>query len=263
MNFLGEILDHTRGEVERRKKAVPLDRLRRLPLYGRAPRSLSAALRGRNPSVIAEIKKASPSRGVISTEFDPVRTAHQYEAGGAAAISVLTEEKYFLGSLAHMEAVRRSTELPLLRKDFIVDAYQVHEAKASGADALLLIAAALTVEEIGALSGEAAALGLETLVEIHSGAELESLGTLHLPLIGINNRNLVTFETDIALSAALGPLIPARSHAVSESGIRTGGEIRLLGKAGIRSFLVGEHLMSARDPGEALENLLRNAGEAR
>jgi indole-3-glycerol phosphate synthase len=259
VNFLRDILEHTREEVGRRKRTVPLDELKRRPLYERTPSSLSAALRAKTPSVIAEIKKASPSRGVICGDFDPSRTARAYERGGASAISVLTEGKYFLGSLAHLEAVRHATELPLLRKDFILDAYQVHEAKSSGADAILLIAAALSADEIVLLRNESAALGLESLVEVHSRAELESIRECGFSLIGINNRDLVTFETDVALSAALAPALPEGAHAVSESGIRTGEDVRFLLKSGIRSFLVGEHFMRSEEPGKALGELLRSS----
>jgi indole-3-glycerol phosphate synthase len=213
--------------------------------------------------VIAEIKKASPSKGVIRPDFDPSRIARRYEAAGACAISVLTEEKYFLGCLEDLESARRAVALPILRKDFVLDPYQVHEAKSAGADAVLLIAAALALAELASLQEEARSLGMETLVEIHSPGELESLRELDIALIGINNRDLVTFETDIALSAALGPKLPPGSLGVSESGIRTGGDMNRLSRAGIRAFLIGEHLMSSEDPGKALAQLLRDAGDAR
>lgn len=262
MNFLNDILDHTRGEVARRKLRVPLRVLRERPLYGRDPLSLSAALRKKSPAVIAEIKKASPSKGVICTDFDPSRIARRYEDGGACAISVLTEEKFFLGSLADLESARRAAALPILRKDFILDPYQIHEAKSAGADAVLLIAAALGPGELPPLMDEARTLGMETLVEIHSPAELESLRGLEIPLIGINNRDLVTFETDISLSAFLAPKLPRGSLGVSESGIRTGADIVRLSRAGIQAFLVGEQFMSSEDPGTALAELLRGAGES-
>jgi indole-3-glycerol phosphate synthase len=260
VNFLGEILDHTRTVVAERKKAVPGSLLRDRPLYGRTPLSLSAALRGKSPAVIAEIKHGSPSKGVIARDFNPGRTARQYQAGGAAALSVLTEEKHFLGSLGDLEEARRETQIPILRKDFILDPYQVHEAKSSGADAVLLIAAALGPGEIASLAAEAHALGMEALVEVHSKGELDSLRDLHLRLIGINNRDLVTFETDIALSLALAPAVPRGSLAVSESGIRTGRDISRLASAGIGAFLVGEHLMRSDDPGKALAVLIRESG---
>jgi indole-3-glycerol phosphate synthase len=260
MNFLNAILEHTRGEVAKRKIRIPADVLRERPFYGRPPLSLSAALRKKSPAVIAEIKRASPSRGVICRDFDPSRIARRYEAAGACAISVLTEEKYFLGSLDDLESARLAVALPILRKDFILDPYQVHEAKSAGADAVLLIAAALGPGELSSLLEEARSLGMETLVEVHSSGELESLRELDIPLIGINNRDLVTFETDISLSAALGPKLPPGSLGVSESGIRTGGDIQRLSRAGIQAFLVGEHFMSAADPGKALTELLQSAG---
>jgi indole-3-glycerol phosphate synthase len=262
MNFLNAILEHTRGEVALRKSRVPAHVLHERPLYERTPLSLSAALRKNPPAVIAEIKKASPSRGVICHEFDPARIARRYEAAGACAISVLTEEKYFLGSLEDLESARRATRLPILRKDFILDPYQIHEAKTAGADAVLLIAAALGPGELPLLMEEARSLGMETLVEIHSSGELESLRGLDIPLIGINNRDLVTFETDTSLSALLAPKLPPGSLGVSESGIRTGADIVRLSRAGIHAFLVGEQFMSSDDPGRALAELLRGAGES-
>ncbi len=262
MNLLSAILDHTRGEVARRKSIVPADALRARPLYGRTPLSLSAALRRHSPAVVAEIKKASPSRGVICHEFDPSRIARRYEASGACALSVLTEEKYFLGSLEDLESARRAVALPILRKDFILDPYQIQEAKSAGADAVLLIAAALSMRALASLQEEADRLGMESLVEIHSPGDLESLRGLDIPLIGINNRDLVTFQTDLELSRALAPRLPAGSLAVSESGIRTGEDIKLLLRSGIHAFLVGEHFMSSEDPGDALAELLRDAGDA-
>jgi indole-3-glycerol phosphate synthase len=212
--------------------------------------------------VIAEIKKASPSRGVICHDFDPSRIARQYEAGGACAISVLTEGKFFLGSLEDLESARRAASIPILRKDFILDPYQIHEAKSSGADAVLLIAAALGRGELASLQEEARTLGMEALVEIHSPSELESLRGLDIPLIGINNRDLVTFETDISLSALLAPKLPPGALGVSESGIRTGGDIGRVRRAGIHAFLIGEQFMSREDPGKALSELLRSAEDA-
>jgi indole-3-glycerol phosphate synthase len=262
MNFLSAILDHTRGEVARRKSRAPESVLRGKPLYLRDPLSLSAALRKRSPAVIAEIKKASPSKGVICPDFDPAGIARQYEAGGACAISVLTEERFFLGSLGDLESARHATALPILRKDFILDPYQIHEAKSAGADAVLLIAAALGPGELAPLMEETRSLGMEALVEIHSPGELESLRGLDIPLIGINNRDLVTFETDISLSAFLAPKLPPRSLGVSESGIRTGADIVRLSRAGIHAFLIGEQFMRSGDPGTALADILKDAGES-
>ena len=263
MNFLDAILDHTREEVARRRSRVPVNALRRRPLYGRTPVSFSAALRGRSPAVIAEVKKASPSRGVIRRDFDPSRIAVQYENAGAGAISVLTEEKYFLGSLEDLASVRNSVTLPVLRKDFVLDPYQVHEAKSWGADAVLLIASVLGPDEIASLQEEARSLGMESLVEIHSEGELESLRGMDIPLIGINNRDLRTFDTDISLSAALGPKLPPGSLGISESGIRDSRDIRRLERAGINAFLIGEQFMRSDHPGNALAALLRDAGDER
>lgn len=260
MNFLGAILDTTRSAVEERKVRIPLETLRARPLYARTPFSLSAALRSSRPALIAEIKRASPSRGVIRRECDPNSVAGAYMAAGAAAISVLTEEKHFMGSLRDLEAARGAVSIPLLRKDFIIDPYQVHESKSSGADAILLIAAALKPGDLVALRDEARALGMEALVEVHSPAELAPLAGAGLALVGINNRDLVTFRTDIGLSETLAPLLPAGALGVSESGIRSPEDIARLSRSGIRAFLVGEHFMSADDPGKALADLIRGAG---
>ena len=256
MNFLRAILADTRRTVAARKKRTPLAALRESPLYGRAPLSLRRALEGRRPAIIAEVKKASPSRGLIAREFDPAGIARAYAWGGAAAISVLTEERHFLGSLADLAAVRRAVDIPVLRKDFIVDPYQLAEAKSAGADAVLLIAAALPDAELGALQGSALEIGLECLVEIHSAAELERVNNLRPALIGINNRDLTTFRTDTALSARLAPLAPAGTLCVSESGIRSRADIEALARAGIGAFLVGEHLMRSGDPETSLRALL-------
>lgn len=260
MSFLNTILEATRSGVEERKLRLPLDVLRGRPLYRRTPHSLSAALRASSPAIIAEIKRASPSRGVIRPQCDPFLIAGAYMAAGAAAVSVLTEEKHFLGSLHDLEEARRALSIPILRKDFIVDPYQVHESKASGADAILLIAAALSPGDLITLRDEAGALGMESLVEIHSPAELAALAGAGLTLVGINNRDLVTFQTDITLSETLGPLLPTGTVGVSESGIKSGREIARLSRSGIRAFLVGEHFMSAEDPGSALAELIRGGG---
>jgi indole-3-glycerol phosphate synthase len=261
VSFLGAILETTRNAVKERKVRIPLDRLRGSALYERTPLSISAALRASSPAIIAEIKRASPSRGVIRHECDPYRIACGYMAAGAAAISVLTEEKYFLGSLRDMEAARSAVSIPVLRKDFILDPYQVHESKSSGADAILLIAAALTPGDLVALRDEARALGMEALVEVHSPGELAPLTGAGLTLVGINNRDLVTFRTDITLSETLGPLLPPGTLGVSESGIRSARDIARLAASGISAFLVGEHFMSADDPGNALAELIRGARE--
>ena len=256
MNFLREILADTRRVVAARKIRTPLEALRERPLFTRAPLSLRRALELHAPAVIAEIKKASPSRGLIAKEFDPAGIARAYTWGGAAAISVLTEERRFRGSITDLESARRAADIPILRKDFIVDAYQVAESKAAGADAILLIAAALTQAALGELQGAALELGLECLVEVHSAGELERIRDLRPALIGINNRDLTTFRTDIALSARLARLVPAGTLSVSESGIRSHRDIAMLERAGIGAFLVGEHLMRSGDPEMSLRALL-------
>jgi indole-3-glycerol phosphate synthase len=252
MSLLDRILANTRREVAARKERSPLAALRRGPLYGRTPHSLQRALAARTPAVIGEIKKASPSRGVIRADFDPSTLARSYAAGGADALSVLTDRSFFQGDLGHLRAARAAVEIPILRKDFVVDPYQLHEAKEAGADAVLLIAAALPAAELHALHDEAAEIGLECLVEVHTAEELSALDLHRLRLVGINNRDLATFATDLATSVRLRPLIPRGIMVVAESGIGTPKDLRTLLAAGITAFLIGERFMTQPDPGGAL-----------
>jgi indole-3-glycerol phosphate synthase len=226
----------------------------------RPRRSMSEALsqRGRT-NIIAEIKHRSPSKGVIREEFDPVTIAVSYENAGAAALSVLTEEDFFGGSLAHLRAVRERVELPLLRKDFHIDEYQLHEASAAGADAVLLIVAILEDELLADLIALASELKLDALVEVHSVAEMARAVKASARLIGVNNRDLTTFTVDLETSERLSTLAPRDAVLVSESGIHTGQDIFRLKQAGYNAFLVGEHFMRAPDPGEALKQLVASA----
>jgi len=209
--------------------------------------------------VIAEIKRRSPSRGEIRSDFDPVACALAYADAGAAAISVLTDERYFGGRLEYLEAVRRVVPLPLLRKDFIIDPYQLDEARAGGADAVLLIAAALTSAELCALRERAAGLGLDALVEVHDSGQLQAALAAGADLIGINNRDLRTFEVDLGVTERLAAAIPEGVVAVAESGIFSAGDVERLEAAGARAFLVGEALMREEDIGIALRRLRRSA----
>jgi indole-3-glycerol phosphate synthase len=219
-------------------------------------RDFRQALAARAPAIIAEIKQASPSKGLLAQDFDPVRLARQYEAGGAAALSVLTEEAFFQGSLADLAAARSVCELPALRKDFTLDENHVLEAAAGGADAILLIAAILESGEIRKLAEIAAGYGMAALVEVHDGRELAKALQADARIIGVNNRDLNTFEVTLETSLRLAPHIPAGVLKVSESGIGSARDIQRLREAGYQAFLVGEHLMKSANPGEALRALL-------
>jgi indole-3-glycerol phosphate synthase len=212
--------------------------------------------------IIAEIKKASPSAGLIRADFDPVAIATTYAQHGAAAISILTDRKFFQGDLAYLSAVRQAVPLPLLRKDFVVDPYQLYEARVAGADAVLLIAAALDVPELIDLAGLSFELGLEPLVEVHTAAELEKALECSGRVIGINNRNLHTFHTDVATTVALLPHIPEGYLVVSESGLRDRATITQLEAHGVAAFLIGESLMREADMGAKLDALRVTPGQA-
>jgi len=254
--YLNDILRHKREEVEVQQRHTPLARLRDCAGYVQPRRSLSASLRGHSPAVIAEIKAASPSKGSIRVLTDIAGIAGSLARAGAAALSVLTDERFFGGSLEHLPLARSGHPLPVLRKDFILDPYQVHQARAFEADAILLIVAALEKSRLMDLYHLARELGLEVLVEVHSEAELSSIEGEPFELLGINNRDLTTFRTDLATSVRLGALAPSGSLVVSESGIQERSQIDRLSARGIHAFLVGETLMRAADPGQALRLLL-------
>jgi indole-3-glycerol phosphate synthase len=254
--ILDKIVENKKREVADRKAAKPLIELERM-IAGMPPtRDFAKAIRVEECAIIAEVKRRSPSRGLLRADFDPVRIALEYEACGAAAISVLTDETYFGGSDADLTAVKQAVALPLLRKEFIIDPYQVYEARAIGADALLLIAAILTDRQLREFRELAASLGLAALVEVHDRKELERTLTVGAEIVGINNRDLKTFVTEIRTSMELAPLIAEDRIAVSESGIRTRGEIEALSKAGIRAFLIGETLIAAPRIGPKLAEML-------
>jgi len=260
--ILDEIISRTRRELEVRKTILREETLLQgLDRLG-PPRSLSARLSAPHPRgfpvhIIAEIKKASPSCGCIREDFDPVGIARRYDTNGASAVSVVTEEHYFQGGLHVLEAVRSATALPLVRKDFLVDPYQVAESRYFGADAVLLIARALSDRLMELLLTSTRACGMEALVEVHDDRDLERALAAGAAIIGINNRDLATFQTDLATSERLARRVPDHVLLVSESGIRTPEDIRRLAASGIRAFLVGETLMRAPHPGEKLRELLQ------
>jgi len=263
----GGILDKiVRAKVQRLEEAMrgtPIEEFARdaaACASSRAVRSMALALRSNERvNIIAEIKRRSPSKGIIRGDFDPEWIAERYAASGAAVISVLTEEDFFDGSLEHLRAVRSRVELPLLRKDFVFDEYQLHEAMNAGADAVLLIVAILEDVLLARLITGTRELGLDALVEVHSADEMQRAVDAGASIFGINNRDLTTFNVDLKTSIELARLAPRDAILVSESGINTGEDIRRLREAGFSAFLVGEHLMRADDPGEALRRLLEEA----
>ena len=215
-------------------------------------RDFAAALRAKKIAIISEIKKASPSKGLLRADFRPAEIAREYEAGGAAALSVLTDRKFFQGRLADLEAARAAVNLPVLRKDFTTSEYHIVEAAAHGADAILLIAAVLSDPEMRTLRELAAEYRMAALVEVHDGEELESAIASGAEIIGVNNRNLHTFEVTLETSLRLAEKIPASTIKISESGFDSRGQIDTLRAAGYQAFLIGEHLMRAKSPREAL-----------
>ncbi len=254
--ILDRIVDTKLREIEAAKRAVPEAELERR--IAALPRTRDFSQAVRRPgwiTVIAEVKKASPSAGVIRADFDPVAIARTYEAHGAAAISVLTDAEYFQGSLAYLSAVREAVACPVLRKDFILERYQLLEARAAGADAVLLIAECLPGDRLATLHREAVALGLHTLIELHDAEQLPRVLDSGGPVLGINNRDLRTFTTRLEHTLELLPKIPADRTVVSESGITSHEDLVRLGTAGARAVLVGESLMRAPDIGAALAAL--------
>ncbi len=257
---LDRILARTAADVAARKAAAPLEALKAGAAGRPAPVSLRQALSGPGVAVIAEIKRASPSRGTFPVAVDPPDVAAAYLDGGAAALSVLTDEPFFQGSLADLRAASTIAHdhphpAPVLRKDFMLDRYQVHEAYAHGADAILLIVAALDDATLVALRDEAAALGMDALVEVHDEAELERALGIGADLVGINNRNLHTFEVSLAVTRRIAPLVPSDVVLVGESGIFTHEHVREMGEAGVDSILVGESLILQPDRAAAVRAL--------
>ena len=245
--MLDKIIAQKREEVEQRKKALPLSCLKERIAQQSPPLDFASALRGDCIRLVAEIKQASPSRGILRPNLNPVKLAKTYVEGGAAAISVLTEANYFKGSINHLAAVKEVVELPLLRKDFIFDPYQVYESRAYGADALLLIAAILSQEQLEELLSLSHSLGLRCLVEVHNEDEVKRTLLSKAEIIGINNRDLYTFTADINTTQRLRPLIPRQRIVVSESGIKSRSDIEKLKEWGVNAMLVGEVLVTADD----------------
>jgi len=258
-DILTRILASKAKEVAAARASKPLPALREAARAAAPVRDFAGALRrpiaAGQPAVIAEIKKASPSRGVLRPIFEPAAIAARYEAGGAACLSVLTDREYFQGAPEHLAAARGACALPVLRKDFIVEEYQVYESRVLGADCILLIVAALDDARLAALEACAASLGMATLVEVHDAAELDRALRLATPLIGVNNRNLRTFEVSLDTTLGLLPRIPAGRIVVTESGILAPPDVSRLRAAGVHAFLVGEAFMRAADPGAALRAL--------
>jgi len=260
-DILKKIVANKRREVEQLKLDHPISELRqRIDEGGNpAPLNLAGALMGDEVRVIAEVKKASPSKGLLRPDFDPTALAEAYATNGAAAVSVLTDADYFQGSVQHLAEVRRALTphgIPVLRKEFIVDPYQVYEARAYGADAILLIVSVLTATEIGELMSVAGELWMQCLVEVHDEDELQIALEIGAEIVGINNRNLHTFVTDLSVTERLAPMVPQGKIVVSESGIDTRDDIGRVGRAGAHAVLIGEALVTAADPGERLRGLL-------
>ena len=253
--ILDRILRVKQEEIAAAKRRLPQAAIEARVRAAPPPRDFVAALRGKRPAVIGEIKRASPSRGVLRADFDPAAIARSYEKCGAACMSVLTDVSFFQGAAEHLAVARAACGLPALRKDFILDPYQVFESRALGADCILLIAACLSKKEMSQLETVALDLGMAVLVEVHDGAELEAALGLKTPLIGINNRNLRSFETRLETTLDLLPAIPAEKIVVTESGIQSRRDVERLRAAGVNSFLVGEAFMRAADPGRALQQL--------
>ncbi|MGB1257081.1 MAG: indole-3-glycerol phosphate synthase TrpC [Thiolinea sp.] len=258
-DILEKILTTKREEIAERSQHTSLEALKIRAATASEPRGFLAAMQNKiaqgQAAVIAEIKKASPSKGIIRPNFDPPAIADSYEQGGAACLSILTDAQYFQGHEDYLQAARAACSLPVIRKDFIIDPYQVYEARAIDADCILLIVAALNDEQLNGLYRLATELGMDVLIEAHDQAELERALALNAPLIGINNRNLRTFDTSLSTSIDLLPMVPDSTLLVTESGIHTREDVALMRENNIHAFLVGEAFMRADDPGSELHNL--------
>ncbi len=258
-DILRRILATKRAEIEAARTSVPLEVIERRARSEPAPRDFAGALRAKlaagQPAVIAEIKRASPSKGLLREHFDPAAIASSYAAAGAACLSVLTDREYFQGAPEHLAQARAACALPVLRKDFMVEPYQVYEARAMGADCILLIAAALAPGDLRGLEQLAHGLGMAVLVEVHDAGELDAALQLKTSLLGINNRDLRTFETRLETTLDLLGRVPKHKLVVTESGILAPADVQRMRLAGVGAFLVGEAFMRATDPGKALKAL--------
>jgi indole-3-glycerol phosphate synthase len=263
--YLPEIMAHTRGVVAERKATADLQALERAAEQHQ-PRGFARALRAKaaaeGVAVIAELKKASPSKGLIREGFEAAELAPMLEAGGAAVLSVLTDEKFFQGSLENLRRASAAVAIPCLRKDFMMDSFQVLEARANGADAILLIVAALTDAELRTLRNAARAMELDVLCEVHDADELERALDLNCECVGVNSRDLKTFEVSLDRACELAMRLPKEAVRVAESGIKTPADMARLRSAGYEAFLIGESLMRQKHPGEALRHLLSEARQA-
>lgn len=258
-DILKKITDRKLEEIAERSSKVPLTEIMEkakagLPVRGFV-KSIEEKIESGKAGVIAEIKKASPSKGVMRENFDPVQIAQSYEKGGAACLSVLTDIDFFQGSDEYLQQARNACSLPVIRKDFIIEPYQVYEARAINADCILLIVACLSDEQLGELSALATKLGMDVLVEVHDAEELQRSLKLNLPLVGINNRNLRTFETSLETTLDLLGQIPGDRIVVTESGIHSPADVKLMRENNVNAFLVGETFMRADEPGEKLAEL--------
>lgn len=259
MTILDEIIQNKKSEIVRAKTIKPFPRIQeeaQASLF--KPRGFRDALDRHHttPAIIAEIKKKSPSKGVLKEPLDASRVARSYEQNGAAALSVLTDEKFFGGSLEDLRLIRNTARIPILRKDFVLDEYQIYESLVAGADAVLLIAAILTNEDLRRLKEKADSLRMDTLIEIHTEKDLQKLQAFDKLLIGINNRDLRTFQVDLSVTEKLLALLDKKHCIVSESGIRNHDDLVRLREAGVNAVLVGESLVAEKDPGEALKKLI-------
>lgn len=259
--IIDQIVAAKQQELEQQKRRLPLAELRRIAMEQPPPGDFASALRGAGIRLIAEVKKASPSKGLIRSDFKPVEIARIYADNGAAAISVLTETNYFQGSLDHLKDIREAlgrNGLPLLRKDFLFDPYQIYESRACGADSLLLIVAILNEQKLQDMLTMSHELGMSCLVEVHNEAEVEIAIRSEARIIGINNRDLATFNVDMGTTERLRPLIPGERIVVSESGIKGRDDIEKLSQLGVAAVLIGETLLSAPDIAARMKELLRD-----
>lgn len=261
MNILKEIYQHKLIEVRNRKKLLSVQEICARTKCLNAPKNFFSALQNKNDrgeiALICEIKKASPSHGIIREDFDHVEIAKTYAKAGATCLSVLTDEKYFMGKNEYLSEVRAAVDLPILRKDFMVDTYQIFEAKMLGADCILLIVVMLDDAKLSELEQCALDLGLSVLIEVHDEAELQRASRLKSKLLGINNRDLKTLKTDLKTSLILSEKVPTDYVLISESGIKDSADIELLQQAGINCFLIGEHFMRQKDIAKAVGDIFR------
>lgn len=254
--MLDEIMSHHREMLPKIKRDVPLSSVQAFAMVAPPALDFYAALAKPGVSLIAECKKASPSKGLMVPDYDPVWLAKIYASGGASAISILTDARHFQGSLEHLRDVREAVDLPLLRKDFTFDPYHIYEARAAGADAILLIASVLAVSQMKDLMALTHELGMNALVEVHSEAELEKVLTINPRIIGVNNRNLQTFEVDFENTARVRAMIPENIVTVGESGLKTDDDVVTMRKIGVDAILVGETLVKSRYPRNVVEGLV-------